>query len=226
MKCGQKLKLICCGVFARMAYKAAAESDNLVDIELMPMSLHIEPKVLNKNLQAAIDRAARYDYDKIILGYGLCGNSVVGLRSKIPLIIPRIHDCCAMFMGSKERFLQVFGHRPSTMWRSSGYMERCPDNSCVNYKLESAVYIEMEGLEYNDTRERFTKQITKDGYKVEVVAGDFGWFERLVNGPWDDAEFLELLPENEIEPIYDMQEVFRMKEEEKVERYYNEDKSG
>ena len=122
-----RLKLICCDVFARLAYKTAAESPHLVDLELLPMLAHNEPDKLRASLQEAIDRACNSQdkYERLILAYGLCGNATAGLTSSIPLIIPRMHDCCAMFLGSQEKFLEDFSHRLSANWRTCGYMERC-----------------------------------------------------------------------------------------------------
>jgi len=40
------------------------------------------------------------------------------------MIIPRMHDCCTMFMGSKEAWCNAFGKNPSTRWCSNGYYER------------------------------------------------------------------------------------------------------
>jgi len=235
-----KLKLICCDVFARLAYTVAARSEHQVDVELFPMLSHIEPDRLRRNLQEALDKASLHQpfYDKIILAYGLCGNAVAGLHSTLPLLIPRMHDCCAMFMGSQKEFLRVFGHRLSTRWRSSGYMERCGNGTLENYKLdpeylrlvaeygeenadyiwetmsapietEEVIYITLEGLEYGGGLDRYSEQMAQESRKVEVVEGNAYWFERLINGPWEPGEFLEVLPGNKIEPIYDMNEVFK-----------------
>lgn len=127
-----KIKLICCDVFARLAYKVAAESPHMVDLEMFPMLSHNEPDKLRTDLQNAINKVNSPGtndriYDRIVLAYGLCGNAIVGLTGSIPMIIPRMHDCCAMFMGSQERFLEVFGQNLSSSWRSYCYMERCVD---------------------------------------------------------------------------------------------------
>ena len=235
-----RLKLICCDVFARLAYATAAGSPHVVDLELLPMLAHNEPDKLRRDLQTAIDKANQYaEYDKIILAYGLCGNAVVGLHSHIPLIIPRMHDCCAMFLGSRKKFLQIFGHRLSTRWRSCGYMERCLSD-IGNYKFhpdflkmveeygeenaeyiwetmnppvesDETVYIELKGFEYGDTYGQYMEQMAHIDRRVALEVGDPGWFRRLVNGPWHKEDFLELLPGNTIEPIYDMEEIFREK---------------
>ncbi|MCL2665915.1 MAG: DUF1638 domain-containing protein [Defluviitaleaceae bacterium] len=121
-----RLKFICCDVFARLAYSYAAVSDHIIDLELVPMLRHNEPSALRADLQERINRCANdRRYDKIILGYGLCGNSISGLTAPLPLVIPRMHDCCAMFMGSREKFTDVFGKNLSMRWSSCGYHERC-----------------------------------------------------------------------------------------------------
>ena len=234
-----RLKLICCDVFARLAYLTAAKSPHVVDLEFLPMLAHNEPDRLRQDLQAAIDNIDKSaGYDKIILAYGLCGNAVVGLKSPIPLIIPRMHDCSAMFLGSREKFMQIFGHRLSTRWRSCGYMERCPVEIYKDYKLhpdyirmveeygednaeyiwetmnppvetDQTVYIELEGFEYGDMRQRYIEQMAIEDCEVEIVIGDTKWFVLLVNGPWDKKDFFELTPGNTIESTYDMEEIFR-----------------
>jgi len=240
-----RLKLIACDVFARLAYHEAAKSAHIVDVQLLPMLAHIEPDALRADIQAAIDTACQgykprpnTAYDKILLGYGLCGNAAMGLSSTIPMIVPRMHDCCAMFMGSKQKFLDVFGHRLSTPWRSCGYMERCDSIDIVNYKSHpdylklveeygddnaeyiwesmnppevstEAVYIQLPGFEHNNAEQNYTKQKIQEDCQVETVQGDISWFTKLVNGPWDSSEFLELSPGGKIEPIYDMETVFK-----------------
>jgi len=88
------------------------------------MLAHEKPDVLRADLQARINASPARGYDLLLLLYGLCGNATVGLTSPVKMIIPRIHDCCAMFVGSKGKFMQEFGNNPSMRWCTSGYYER------------------------------------------------------------------------------------------------------
>jgi hypothetical protein len=120
-----RVKLICCDVFFRPVSALAAASPHIIDAEFVPMSLHNEPETLRSNLQRRIDEAAAFrDYDLFVLAYGLCGNTTAGLTCPVRLVMPRVHDCCALFMGSKERFLEAFGESLSMRWCTSGYYER------------------------------------------------------------------------------------------------------
>lgn len=127
----KRYKFICCDVLFRMACRAAAASRNIIDIEFTRLLSHVEPAVLRKEIQGLIDKAdAEGEYEAILLGYGLCGNSTAGLVARRqPLVIPRAHDCCTLFLGSRGKFADFFGERLSAQWSSHGYLERNHDYS-------------------------------------------------------------------------------------------------
>ena len=120
------LKVITCDVFTREVCYCVAKSPHVVDLEFTPKGAHDDPDVLRKLLQEKIDAAhtSEKEYDAIALCLGICGNATIGLTSPgTPLVLPRAHDCCTLLLGSKERFKQLFGDRPSTPFSSVGYIE-------------------------------------------------------------------------------------------------------
>lgn len=121
-----RLKLIGCEVLCRELYYAAALSTNLVDVEFLPKGLHdIGAQPMRDRLQAVVDRVEPDKYDSILLGYALCNNGLVGLKSRhTPLILPRAHDCITLFMGSKERYEQYFYANPGVYFKTTGWTER------------------------------------------------------------------------------------------------------
>ena len=122
------IKLICCDVFARIACDLVSKSPHIVDLEFVPMLAHDEPQELNRLIKEKIEKSTMESsrkYDAVILGFGLCGNAVIGLTCSIPMVIPRAHDCCTIHMGSKENFIGAFGTILSARWSSTGYYERC-----------------------------------------------------------------------------------------------------
>lgn len=122
-----RLKLISCEVFARELSYSAAVSPHVVDIEFTEKAAHDRSAFLRDLIQSKIDAAEDGDvkYDAIILGFGLCGNSTAGVRTRrLPLVVPRAHDCCTLFLGSKEAFREHFSENPSTPFSSAGYLER------------------------------------------------------------------------------------------------------
>ena len=127
------LKFICCDVFARIACELVSKSPHTVDLEFVPMLAHDEPKKLNGMIKEKIEKSINESgrsYDAVVLGFGLCGNSVVGLSCPVPMVIPRAHDCCTIKMGGKENFIAAFGDMLSARWSSTGYFERCHGLNC------------------------------------------------------------------------------------------------
>ncbi|MGI6537014.1 MAG: DUF1638 domain-containing protein [Caldicoprobacterales bacterium] len=121
-----RYKLICCEVFLREACYCIAGSPHTVDPVFTPKEAHNKPACLKEQLQEMIEEAEKAGiYDAVLLGFGLCGNGIVGLKStSVPLVIPRAHDCCTILLGSREKFLRYFGDKLSAEWSSAGYMER------------------------------------------------------------------------------------------------------
>ncbi|APC08482.1 DUF1638 domain-containing protein [Neomoorella thermoacetica] len=69
------------------------------DLLFLDQGLHRSPERLRQALQEAINAAN--DYDLILLGYGLCGGALDGLRTgSCPVIIPKVDDCIPLLLGS------------------------------------------------------------------------------------------------------------------------------
>jgi hypothetical protein len=120
-----KLKCLGCDALARPIYWCAAQTPQIVDVELFPLGLHAQPADLRGRLQARIDAAAAQQYDAVVMAYGLCGKATAGLVARdLPLVIPRAHDCITLFLGSRQRYQEQFEHCPGTYWYARDYLER------------------------------------------------------------------------------------------------------
>ncbi len=121
-----RLKLIACEVLHREMCAAAARSPHQVDLEFLPKGLHdLGGAAMLARLQEIADAVDPAQYEAILFGYALCGNGLAGLASRaIPLVIPRAHDCIALLMGSRERYLRYFEGNPGVYFRSTGWIER------------------------------------------------------------------------------------------------------
>jgi len=85
--------------------------------------LHEKPSDLRRQLQEAIDEASSSGtYDQIAVGYGVCGRGTLGIESRgIPLAIPKVHDCIALFLGSDKAYREQFARYPGTFYISKGW---------------------------------------------------------------------------------------------------------
>jgi len=121
-----KLKLLACEVFYREIAHFTSCTKNIVDVEFLEKGLHDKSDILRAKLQERIDAvSAAGGYEAIALAYGLCGNSAAGLAAgKLPLIIPKVHDCAGFLLGSNKRYMEYFKDNLSQPFTSTGYMER------------------------------------------------------------------------------------------------------
>ena len=121
----KRFKLISCEIMFREVCLCASKSINIIDITFMPKGLHdIGENKMYEKLQHEINTVDVSKYDAILLCYGLCNNGVRNLHAKIPLVIPRAHDCITLLLGSKNRYKEYFDNNPSTFFKSSGWIER------------------------------------------------------------------------------------------------------
>lgn len=110
-------------------------------VSFQEYGLHRVPNKLRTALQVAIDAVETPSL--IVLGYGLCGNGLHGLKAgKHTLLVPRADDCIAILLGSRERYLQEFEAEPGTYYLSKGWLE------CGSHPLgEYEEYVEKYGKE-------------------------------------------------------------------------------
>ena len=227
-----RLKLISCEVLYREMCAAVARSPHQVNVEFLPMGLHDQGgPAMRARLQEAIDGVEATQYDAILLGYALCGNGVAGLGSgKLPLVIPRAHDCIALLMGGRDRYRSYFENNPGVYFRSTGWLEhgedleqatRCTLESLIaRYGEDNGRYLFEQfnsyqrnyrqlayiatGLEPDGSFEqRAREEAAQRGWEFETIRGDLRLFERLVAGDWDENDFLVVPPGWRVKPTYD-----------------------
>lgn len=125
MKDNNSVQIIACGVLAVDLKKIAAELGTDIRHKYLPGGLHNEPTKLRLQLQEAIDKTSdQGGVGRIAVGYGVCGRGTVGIQARdIPVAIPRVHDCIALFLGSDDAYRQEFAKYPGTFYYSAGWCD-------------------------------------------------------------------------------------------------------
>jgi len=187
-----------------------------------PQKLHSE---VQKALDHTIDIQGRA-YDAHLLGYGLCSNGIVGLKAEIPIVIPRGHDCMTLLIGSKERYKEYFDSHRGVYWYSPGWIETGtqpgkaryeqnlkeynekygPDNAEYLMATEQSWMSEYKWATYIDwalANSQADKEYTKRcaeflGWNYDELKGDSSLMQRLVDGQWDQEDFLIVQPGQKI----------------------------
>ncbi len=150
----------------------------------------------------------------------------------IPLVVPRTDDCIALFMGSQQRYLREFEEARGAVWLNSAWIEQSPrlvdgedlrrrkwqeyaekygeDNADYLMEIESSwissystmgyirsgVYDTAENLEYA------RREAAEKGWRMREIDDDLRLLRMMVDGTWNDEEFLILKPGEQIAPDY------------------------
>ncbi|MGB2822507.1 MAG: hydantoinase/oxoprolinase family protein, partial [Phycisphaerae bacterium] len=152
----RRIHVIACGVLA-IDLKAAAEKLGVeASMEFLPGGLHSRPHELRRRLQEAVDRAsAAGGIEAIAIGYGVCGMGLVGIHARgVPLAVPRVNDCIALFLGSDAAYREQFARYPGTYYISAGWVEeKAPPQSTTAWKSR----------EPEETGEQFDRLVARHG---------------------------------------------------------------
>ncbi len=94
--------------------------------------LHLTPGKMAAAIQAQID--ALPVPHLVLIGFGLCGNGLAGLHARChTLVIPRVHDCIALFFGSQSAYRSAFQEEPATYYFTPGWLE-CGGEPMTEYE--------------------------------------------------------------------------------------------
>lgn len=159
----KKFVVLTCEALARTIYDIAAETSHTVTVRLFEQGLHNRPKNLRHVLQNQIDAVEPGEFAAILLAYGMCGRSTVGLAtSHTPLVIPRAHDCITLYLGSHERYQREFDRHPGTYWYSVDYMERA----------EPGKFVALGAAGIEDSEDQYEKYVAKYGQAAADILMD------------------------------------------------------
>jgi hypothetical protein len=130
--------------------------------------LHRSPDVMRETLQAALEEIA--PARRVILGYGLCGNGLDGIRSgRHTLIVPKVDDCIALLMGSRRAYLQQFAAEPGTYYLSTGWLE-AGSHPLSEYREYAAAYGKEEAEWIMDAQYRHYRRLVYIGHSRDELA--------------------------------------------------------
>jgi hypothetical protein len=177
-----------------------------VSYEVLDFGLHINPTNLKRTLQEAIDKAAAR-VDSVILGYGLCSMAVIGLRANgCTLVVPRVDDCIAIFLGSGRAYQQQSRAEPGTYYLTKGWIEVADtpfdeyDRLANQYGPQKAERLIRQMIRHytrlalidtgRDGLERYRDHVRalaeRWNLHFEEIPGSDALVRQMLFGPWDD----------------------------------------
>ncbi len=224
-----KYRLIACKALKPEIELCRTQSPHQIDIVWMEQGLHNTPDQLRIELQEKLSTAAP-SCQAVLLGYGLCGNGILGLSCPLPLVVPRAHDCITLLLGSHRRHEEYTAKHPGSYFFSAGWIEESrmpgrdydrrlleeytakygPDNADYLLEVEQswrkqykqAVFIDW-GLPDNEKYIRFTKDTAAYlGWEYNQITGDPALLQRLLNGCWQEEDCLILPPGRTVPELF------------------------
>lgn len=208
------LKLIACPAVLGELAEGALDGLEVLTFE---GQLHKSPEQLRAALAAAV-AAADAPGVTIVIGYGLCSNAVLGLKTEhATLVVPRVDDCIAMVLGSNAAFAAEAAKAPGTYYLTRSYIEVCdtvmsdheqivarrgPERAAQLTRLLLAHYTRLAMIQtgrhdlspYRPQVEAFAQQFD---LAVEDVPGTTRLVDALVTGDWGE-DFVIAPPGHEI----------------------------
>ena len=211
-----KTKMLACETL-RNEIEAIAEKNHL-DLEVLwiESGLHNIPKKLHERLQDELNSIS--GCDRLLLGFGRCGNSLLGLTTgDYETIVPRIEDCISLFFGSDES-RNAYGREHAAIYMTEGWLRGESNifseykHMCDKYGLETAerliemMYGHYRELALLDTGiypiERLYEETSglEDIIRLKrvCVPASLDYLERLMTGPWDSEKFCSVPPRTQI----------------------------
>lgn len=178
--------------------------------------LHNVPTKLKSELQGALDDVR--DADRVLLGYGNCGNVVQGLESgDFELIVPRLDDCISLMLGS-QLYRQWFSNKHKAFYLTDGWLggDSTIDSEYArmyeDYGDEEAdevmamMYAHYSTMAYLDTGLYDIAGLMREtahlceviGVKQVIEPATLAYVEQLVCGPWPEELFVRVGPHETI----------------------------
>lgn len=205
--------VVCCETIRDELTMAMKEIGCDYPVIWIESGLHNFPNRLKDRLQETLDSVN--GFERVLMGFGFCGNAVVGLcAGDFELVLPRVDDCITMLLGSVSQKNQ----NERTYFLTKGWLD-----GERNIWWEYQYTINKYGLELG--KEIYTAVLA--GYRnlgildtgaydidtlcsrTELIAHELGlehkilpasttYLSKLLTGPWPDNGFLTIRPYQEI----------------------------
>ena len=190
-----------------------------LEVHYLDQGLHRNPQRMQGIVQEKID-AVEVGASEMVLGYGLCSKGIAGLKCKsVRLVIPRCHDCIALFLGSIEAYRRRMEMQPGTYYLTPGWIREKKDPLGIveqeytpKMGRELAVwgmgeelknythitYVKTGAGESEALRQRARENAIFFEKIFEDIQGGMGFFEKLIKGPYLEPDFVVLAPKEEV----------------------------
>jgi hypothetical protein len=204
--------ILACNTIRDELEKAAHEIKCEYPFMWIESGLHLNPDSLRRRMQEELDAINKAQ--RVLLGFGFCGNSLIGLHSRnFQMIFPKVDDCITMLLGSKENRDRLV-RRGGTYFLTKGWLE-----GEANIWREYEAVLERFGSERTEriykrmlAHYRYLGLIDTGAYNLEallplankiadtlklkacILPGSDHYLKKFLTGPWMSPDFVVIEP--------------------------------
>jgi hypothetical protein len=209
--------ILACNTIRNELEKAAMQTSCPHRFVWVESGLHLVTDSLRLRLQEELDRIG--GADRVLLGFGFCGNAVAGLKSgEYQLVIPKVDDCITLLLGSREN-RERCSRQGGVYFLTKGWLEgevniwkeyqavlarfgparteRIYRRMLAHYKflglIDTGAY-DLPGLIPNVREISATLNL-----ELLILQGTDRYLRHFLSGPWNDDSFVIIPPFTTIE---------------------------
>ncbi len=135
-------------------------------VTYIKQGLHDTPDELRSTVQSMVRTLEEQGETTILMAYGFCGRGLAGVTGQsATLVVPRVHDCIPILLGSPQEKANETALGGSTYWLSAGWLQHSQLSFMGNRDKRYAEYLEQFGKDSAD-------------YLIEVEAS---WLQHYTN---------------------------------------------
>lgn len=203
----KKTAVIACGILEREIHHLQQQNGWDLDVRWLESSLHDRPHNLHDQLIRIMESITA---DRVVLTYGQCGGSILGLHVTCEeLILPRVDDCITLLLGSCRR-RQELNRELAAYYLTEGWLvgKKTPMENFLQIlerygekrgkQVIDVMYRNYRSLCLLDTGVSDMQQLEQlcrpmaemTGKQICTAGGVLTWLEQLITGPWPRDRFL------------------------------------
>ncbi|ABR48261.1 Protein of unknown function DUF1638 [Alkaliphilus metalliredigens QYMF] len=211
-----RILIIACRTIADELNMAIEEISCKYPILWIDSGLHVRHDQLRKRIQEELDHIS--NVDQVLLAFGFCGNSLLGVTAtNASIIFPRVDDCITLILGSAETRKAV-SNEAGTYFLTKGWLDyetniwaeyqetvkrSGKEKADRIYKMMLKHYkrlgvIQTGAYDLEEFLERTQKVAADLNLIHEVIPGTLRYMKKLLTGPWDE-EFVVIKQGEKIE---------------------------
>lgn len=181
-----------------------------LEVRWVQSGLHNTPDKLRLRIQEELDKLEHVD--RVLLGFGFCGNAVLNLEARdFELILPRVDDCITLMLGSYAARTRISAEggtyflthgwlqNESNIYKEYEYAVKKYGQEIADdiYKTMLAHYTHLGIIDTGaydfDLFIAQTKPIAKTlGLEPKLLCGTLSYIEKLLTGPWTEDYFVRI----------------------------------